>query len=782
MDLTVLDELVEEYMLQEELTDKSSSAPTSSSLPVRRACESVRVLLEAGDVRGAQEAIPLQGQEALKDQRLIFRLKKQEVVEYLRQGTLEAQQQALECIRHDYASLAENAYPEAYSEFKHSMLLLVFEEELQTSPVKADWSLQTRTELAGMLCRTLRQIAGVYPATLSLLLRHLLLTHQTCHMHGCLPAGACEDVKKLPEQLLPSSKPKDPAPLPCEDQAATAKPPWPLAVEDAQALVTALDIPWEAASHLLKHTRGNLFAAFKDELSAYHVNDKLVDELVWEYAAHRGLLSLTDSEEYSACTQADDESSKRKQLDACTGSEHWKAAAADNTAGKEQCKQATADNRGFHSTAHAHAAAAKAERDGGQTACNSSQSTPARADVASADVARADVATDRSDQCGASCSGDHTQDRPHSGSRRKRDAPGSSVSPEKQRGTGGPASKDRGFSVQSPPRKVPCWKGRPPHPVIPADPSHDPNSLPLPSAYDTEQDMQDDRGPCQAPQSRAGAGKRPRHLPHRQQYAKLHRLTQMLDTGQIASVFQEIECDVDADFLPANPELLFELHRCQYHALLEAGNTDQALKLMRSQLTPLSQSQPRLQPKVKASMACLLPHTGKETLSRECFSSAAGLLQDALRAKLGLPQPRLLELMQMLMEAHQAWYQMQRCKDRFEGLLKIDQLRAGSTPATLPPDPPRLTTGRMSTGGRASRNPVPAADVLMADAAGNISSEHDSEGAHSDDAMSEPEEVELTEQTIITTMEFTGLPRHQVIDLLLHNEGDPTAVMAQLFP
>jgi len=81
-------------------------------------------------------------------------------------------------------------------------------------------------------------------------------------------------------------------------------------------------------------------------------------------------------------------------------------------------------------------------RDGSQAACNSSQSTPARADVACADVARADVAradvaTDRSDQSGASCSGDHTQDRPHSGSRRKRDAPGSSVSPEKQRGTGG---------------------------------------------------------------------------------------------------------------------------------------------------------------------------------------------------------------------------------------------------------------------------------------------------------------------------------------------------------
>lgn len=72
-----------------------------------------------------------------------------------------------DCIRHDYASLAENAYPEAYSEFKHSMLLLIFDEQLQASPVKQDWSLQARSDLAGMLCRTLRQTAGTsYLATL----------------------------------------------------------------------------------------------------------------------------------------------------------------------------------------------------------------------------------------------------------------------------------------------------------------------------------------------------------------------------------------------------------------------------------------------------------------------------------------------------------------------------------------------------------------------------------------------------------------------------------------
>ncbi len=75
----------------------------------------------------------------------------------------------------------------------------------------------------------------------------------------------------------------------------------------------------------------------------------------------RGLLSLTDSEEY-ACIQAGDEASECKQLEGSTENEHWKAAAADNTAGAEQWKQKAADHRGLHSKARAHAAATSAER------------------------------------------------------------------------------------------------------------------------------------------------------------------------------------------------------------------------------------------------------------------------------------------------------------------------------------------------------------------------------------------------------------------------------------
>lgn len=54
---------------------------------------------------------------------------------------------------------------------------------------------------------------------------------------------------------------------------------------------------------------------------------------------------------------------------------------------------------------------------------------------------------------------------------------------------------------------------------------------------------------------------------------------------------------------------------------------------------------------------------------------------------------------QMLVGAHQAWNQMQRYTDRFEGLLKIDQLRKGSAAAPLPPSPPRRMNSRM-TGGK----------------------------------------------------------------------------------
>lgn len=41
--------------------------------------------------------------------------------------------------------------------------------------------------------------------------------------------------------------------------------------------------------------------------------------------------------------------------------------------------------------------------------------------------------------------------------------------------------------------------------------------------------------------------------------------------------------------------------RCQFHAMLDAGDTGQALRLVRAQLTPLTQLHPHLQPNLKVT-------------------------------------------------------------------------------------------------------------------------------------------------------------------------------------
>ena len=90
-DLSILDGLVEDFLLQEELTDKaclvssclsasaapircvtsplcmqSSYAGDTSCLTVRRACEQVRTLVEQGRIGAALQAVPQQCQAALR--------------------------------------------------------------------------------------------------------------------------------------------------------------------------------------------------------------------------------------------------------------------------------------------------------------------------------------------------------------------------------------------------------------------------------------------------------------------------------------------------------------------------------------------------------------------------------------------------------------------------------------------------------------------------------------------------------------------------------------------
>lgn len=68
---------------------------------------------------------------------------------------------AAECMRKKLAPLALNAYPEAYAEFRRALLLLVYSQHEDVSPVASEWSAHSRADLAAVLSRTLRQASGM---------------------------------------------------------------------------------------------------------------------------------------------------------------------------------------------------------------------------------------------------------------------------------------------------------------------------------------------------------------------------------------------------------------------------------------------------------------------------------------------------------------------------------------------------------------------------------------------------------------------------------------------
>lgn len=51
---------------------------------------------------------------------------------------------------------------------------------------------------------------------------------------------------------------------------------------------------------------------------------------------------------------------------------------------------------------------------------------------------------------------------------------------------------------------------------------------------------------------------------------------------------------------------------------------------------------------------------------------------------LGIEEPQLMKIMRATLYSHNEWFKLQMCKDRFEGLLRIDSLKEVNTPFLAP--------------------------------------------------------------------------------------------------
>ncbi|XP_058097077.1 uncharacterized protein LOC131242454 isoform X3 [Magnolia sinica] len=140
------------------------------------------------------------------------------------------------------------------------------------------------------------------------------------------------------------------------------------------------------------------------------------------------------------------------------------------------------------------------------------------------------------------------------------------------------------------------------------------------------------------------------------------------------------------------------------------------------------------------------------------------LKQVAMGRRLGIKEPQLMKIMRATLHTHNEWFRLQMCKDRFEGLLKIDCLK--EIDATLSIDATSKAYADTCTHG--------SSQVTI------------SSGSRMPEDGSSPtpvssRDVVCDETAILKVMEFLALPRADAIHLLAQYNGNAETVIQQIF-
>ncbi|KAK9869086.1 hypothetical protein WJX84_007951 [Apatococcus fuscideae] len=622
-------------------------------------CEEVRDLVESGLIKESLITGDALHPTLSQNLRLVFQLKKQQLIELLRLETCHEGAAAVAFIRRELAPLALKAYDTSYEEFRRCLLLLAYPEDATYGPVQKDWDLAARSKLAAMFCRTLRQASGAEPCRLALLVRYL---SRSLKLYKALqgPAAAGDDPEAFKAASRLECHAQDCPPLPCEASRGFPEP-------DVQCLREAAGISRQEAVESLRHTQGNIHLAISNELSSWHIDTPYLDQLVEEYANFKGLLQPPDG----------------------AAKPHGSCAATNNGSDLKACQSGPVD---MDLNEHAAATSSASQDVGAGTAPPGSQS-----------------ATSTKGQ--AECRNHPVQHR---------------------------------SSSQSPPHKA-----------LRSNDGASPHSTAHPTLL------------CQSQPFTIGLNRNQRLS------ALLLKVRACSEAGSADEVEAALVRELGPAFLESHQEIAFHLHRCRFGQLVRDGHTEQALCLLRHSMAPIALSLQHLQPCLKASTACLLPHSALQHQFAH-ITPAPKALQQSLENVLDLPEPMLVRVLRLLLHCHAEWLKVQRCKDRFEAHLGISQLREAAPDATpRKPHRPHRHPGATDAGGD---------EVLEAAAVAAPGGDIDYEDTQSMDEDEEPAGPDgVPEGPVLLLMEWSGLPRGMAIDLLAAHGNDPNAVLAEIY-
>lgn len=197
--------------------------------------------------------------------------------------------------------------------------------------------------------------------------------------------------------------------------------------------------------------------------------------------------------------------------------------------------------------------------------------------------------------------------------------------------------------------------------------------------------------------------------------------------------------------------------------MVEDGNYAGALRVARSDLGPLAASYQILLKPLKETLLALARPEESASVKHFPLNIVATSLQVALGASIGIEEPLLMKIMRATIYTHAQWFKLQMCTDRFEKLLRINELKEmdpGMVTKLKSEPSPDLCSGATSHVTGSSCNSMPS------------------------DGSNQPPEASgglFNETAILQVMEFLALPRSDAIQLLAQYDGSADAVFQQIF-
>ncbi|KAL2631744.1 hypothetical protein R1flu_016430 [Riccia fluitans] len=758
-----LDALVLNYAEEEQLLDSENYEGAD-----RRLIELIRGLIETGRIAEAVDVINQSAPTLLEDPHLLFRLEKQRFLELLRGGRPDQQQQAIICSRTTLGPCALNAYPEAYEEFKRVLLALMFDKDDPNSPVADEWSEGKRAELAAIVASTLKAQQHAYDPLFSLTLRYLIRVQNAyCHQQGIVSPIADIAAPLLAKDRDPPAAPRAGGEAPNFSEA------------DVQALAQAADLPRQAAVNSLRYTEGDLTFAFKNELSRLRVNTALIDEIVREYCLYRGLIE-----------RGSNTSDENRASSAVVAAELTNFLADDVMKRIKSCSDTKTPN-----SDHSHdtlVPEVQKAANGNTVTCTEKEERHVLMDVNTLELeipvkskppnvpieSTQEIAQNRQlsgDVVMLDCDVDsccdrleYSQNEDISREAGRLDSSGvcSTSGQSHLSSNGSHKSSSRSTTVKEP-SNIPTagrrhWRGRK---LLVLSDFHSGSWLACTEAP-LEQHSVSELSQVTNLEESPGAKIPAQNQQDSQEvvietYSRALEIRQLAIEGKTNDVIQEVQ-RMHPDFFERNPNLLFQLKQVEFLRFVEGGHYNEALRVARADLGPLSAKHPDLLKPLKETLMALARPKGELQLKPTPPSVLAAALQVALGASLGIAEPKLMKLMRNCLHMHTEWFKLQMCSDPFGELLSINALKETNPTATT------STHGETNIGLGGLSDQM---TVNLNSTTGDIGGSQQSELR---------EGLLFDEMSILTIMEWMALSRGDAIQLLTQYDGNVESVLANL--